>query len=305
VNDAWTYLGVALDPGATARVALRKAYLAHWNVRKVPLYAALPEDSKGVSRTVEVLERVAVVRDSPHVKGQVDHIGIVSPTYAIMPNEETADLLDVLAEESGARFYAAGETEGGRKAFVALKLPGHISVGEDTVECFVTTVQSHDGTMPFTLLATPVLDGIILDSHRLTLRHRAGAGAALTSVIRDWLEDTFAYLEHFHQAGKLLADSPMGFAKFEAVVDRELGTGRLGAVMGAPSTSDSRILDKRVVQMTELFDSGRTAWNGFVALATWFDLYSPVRGDTVREQKALLDAGFKQKALALMTAAAS
>jgi hypothetical protein len=299
VIDAWHALGVALDPGATARVALRKAKLAHWNVRKVPLYAALPADPNGVSRTVEVLERVAVVRDSPNIPGQVDHIGIVSPTYAIMPNEETAELLDVLAEESGARFYAAGEMEAGRKAFVALKLPGHISVGEDTVECFVTTVQSHDGTMPFTLLATPVLDGVILDSHRLTLRHRAGAGATLTSVIRDWLEDTFAYLEDFHQAGKLLADSPMSFAKFEAAVER-----RLGASLDASSPAATRA-DKRVVQMTELFGSGRTAWNGFVALATWFDHYSPVRGNTVQEQKALLDAGFKQKALALMTAAAS
>lgn len=298
--DAWRELGVPLDQSSTAQEALQRGLLTGWNVRKVPLYAALPEDAHGVSRTVEVHERVGVVRDSPHIPGQVDHVGIVSPSYHIIPNEDQTDLLGVMAEESGASFYAAGEMEAGRKAFVALRLPGHISIGESTVDCLVTTVKSHDGTMPFTLLVTPAHNGVVLTSHRITVRHSAGAGAALTRLTREWLEETFVYLEHFHVAAKQLVDTPMSFAKFEALVDRKFGKGRIGAVMEDGSDSLTCRPDRRIAEMTELFDGGRTAWDGFVALATWYDTHFPVRGDTVRAQKALLDSGFKDRALDIM-----
>lgn len=280
--NAWAQLGVPLDQPPNAEAALKEALLANWGVRTAPLYAALPPDSKGVSRTVEVRERVAVVRDSPVTAGRVDHIGIVSPSYPIIPNETQTDLLDSMVEESGAVFYTAGELEAGRKVFVALRLPGHINVGPDAVECYVATLKSHDGTTPFMVLVTPVRvsTGAVLGAHKLAMRHSSGV---VDELGRLWLEDMFDYLDGFHHEAEQLADTPMSYGAFATVVEREYS---------------ERLAD----ELLEMFEAcnGATAWDGYNVLAAWYDHLSPRRGDTVRAQKALLDTRFKDKAFKLM-----
>lgn len=292
--NAWAQLGVPLDQPPNAEAALKEALLANWNVRKTPLYAALPADSNGVSRTVEVRERVAVVRDNPVTAGRVDHLGIVSPTYPIIANEEQAELLDGMTDESGAVFYTAGELEAGRKVFVALRLPGHINVGSDAVECYVATLKSHDGTTPFTVLVTPVRvsTGAVLGSHKLAVRHSSTATDALGRL---WLEDMFVYLDRFHQHAEQLADTPVTYGMFATTVERKYGA-KPGSTKGATRA------ERFTAELLEMFEAanGTTAWDGFNVLASWYDYRSPRRGNTVRAQKALLDPRFKDKAFKLM-----
>lgn len=299
--DAWRSLGVPLEGVTTAEEALKQGLLGDWNVRKTPLYAALPEDKHGVSRTVEVLERVAVVRDNPVVAGQVDHIGIVSPSYKIVANEEQTDLLNALADEAGATFPVVGELEGGRKVFVVLQLPGQLLVNGDQVVCCIAMVKSHDGTTPFMLLVTPihVATGTVLASHQLVrIRHTSGAGPAIYRQARTALDGAFDYLDDFHAVAKKLAATPMSLPKFEAVVEAEYGP---TDSMSAAATTRA---ERKVAEITALFDENQeTAWAGFVALARWFDHHSPTRGDereTSRSTKAVLDAKFKDDALRLM-----
>lgn len=294
--NAWAQLGVPLDQPPNAEAALKEALLANWGVRTAPLYAALPPDSKGVSRTVEVRERVAVIRDSPTVAGQVDHLGIVSPTYPIIQNEEQADLLDSMAEESGAGFYTAGELEGGRKVFVTLRLPGHLNVAADTVECYVATLKSHDGTTPFTVLVTPVrvATGTVLGAHKLAMRHRPGVASAAGRL---WLEGMFRYLDAFHQQAEQLAETPMSYGVFATIIERAYG-----AKLGAASSAATRA-ERLTTELLVAFEAadGATAWDGYNVLAAWYDHRSPRRGDTVRAQKALLDQRWKNRARELMS----
>lgn len=292
MDDAWGQLGLALGDVTTAEEAIKVGLLGDWDVRAAPLYAALPPDRKGVSRTVEVLERVAVVRDNPRIAGQVDHIGIVSPSYQIIQNEEQIPLLDAIADESGATFRIAGELENGRKAFVTAQLPGHLLVGEHHLTCDLATVKSHDGTKPFTVLVTPILDGVVLASHPvMQVRHSSGAARTIEQQARELLDKTFTYLDGFHSLGEQLVDSPMSTAKFEAVIERAYGNDE--------SRTAASKADGKLAQMFDLY-TGQNAWDGFTALARWFDYHSPVRGDTNRAAKAVLDAGFKDRALTMM-----
>lgn len=294
--DAWAQLGTPLEASFTASAAMKEGLLADWDVRTVPMTATLPPDAKGVSRVVEVHERVAVVRDNPIHAGQVDHLGIVSPSYAVQQNEEQVPLLDALAEESGATYSYAVELENGRKALLALDLPGHILVGDQGIGCTVATVKSHDGTKPFTVLVTPTYGGTVLVSHPiLKVANSSHSQKIIDQEARRVLDWMFDYLTDFHSSLTQLATTPMSQAHFEALVERHYG---------AKDDADPRAItraERRAAQMIDLFGEGRTAWDGFYALATWFDHLSPVRGDTSRAAKALLDPGFKDAALALMT----
>jgi hypothetical protein len=302
--NAWQLLGHPIDGAISAEEALKMGLLGDWNVRTVPLYAALPEDSRGISRTVPVRERVAVVRDSPVVAAQTDHIGIVSPTYPMVQNEEQVDLLNALVDESGARFVTAGELDAGRKVFVVMALPGYLSIGDDHVESFVATVHSHDGTKPFSFATTPTYGDALLNvgDNVLKVRHTSGFAVAVAREARRALDFTFDYLDWFRATADRLADRPMSQARFEGVCERRFGASE-DAALATRTRAKVRLDD-----MAELFSdaNGATAWDGFSALCRWSDQLSPVRGeealrDVARAQKAALDPSFKNKALAAMT----
>lgn len=315
-QDAWETLGTPLPDTFTAADALKHGNLSGWNLRKVPLVA--PVDLPGGGYLELDIYRqsnrqYAIVRNNPHVPKTFDALGIVGETYPILQNEETADLLDTIADESGATFGTAGEIDGGRRAFVTMKLPGSLRVGGvDRIDNYIVLVMGLDGNASTQIMVTPVrtADRSVLNAsfnnspNAFRVRHTSGAHKVLLQQAREALDFTFDYLEGFQQEADRLVNTPMTYGRFEKLISKGFG-----APKGAPAPTVTRTGNK-LDQMAHLFATPpnvqETAWTGFTALADWYDHYSPVRGagavseDLLRARKALLDPGFKEQARSLV-----
>ena len=131
-KDAWHRLGTTVrDRAFTAEEAMRLGHLGGWDVRKLPLTTA--EVSEGGVTPIEV-PGFATVRTNPFT-GQPEALGVVGGGYTPLQNEDHADFLNLLADESGAIFDTAGSLRGGRKVFITMQLPDSLTVGgTDRVE---------------------------------------------------------------------------------------------------------------------------------------------------------------------------
>lgn len=311
-EDAWHHLGTVLPHALTATDALTHGHLANWNTRKVPMQAHLPG-----GQMVDVPDRFAVVRDNPVIKGRVDVLGDVGNFYHCIQNEELTGLLEALVDESNAEFETAGAIDGGRKVFVTMKLPGTAKIGGvDRVDSYLAAMTSHDGSMPTTLMVTPVR--IVCQNtlnlafqgadHMLKVRHRVGAGKSMIQQAREALEFTFDYIDGFQEEAEKLINTTVTQAQFERLIEREFGASK-----GTPNATATRAQNK-LDQMAELFADAHTqagiretAWAGLNALTEWYDHFSPVRTNGLgadadsRSKKALFDPAFKNTALKLMT----
>ena len=310
---AWDQLGATLTESLDAGQAMKEGKLAGWNVRKVPLVAQVGK------KQIPVPGRFATVRNNPIKRSQIDILGDVGANYNIIQNENHEALLNALVDESGATLDYAGDLgTDGRQVFIVMKLPGHINVGgSDPVENYLAAINSHDGSMSFTLMVTPVRFDCknVLNcafqnaSHMFRVRHTSGAEAALHRQAREALDFTFNYLDVFQKDAERLIQTTMTQAQFESIMVREFG---------APEDSSSAATtraDKKIDELSSLFADSftqegirGTAWAGFNALTEWADHRSPTRGaeemrDSNRAQKAILDPSFKNRALQLMMSA--
>lgn len=312
--DAWHTLGqnlhLAEDQGMTAEQALEAAHLAEWNVRKLPMFTTTESGKRLV-----IPGSYVTVRDNPIIKGQVDPFKAVGEDYTVIQNEANCDLLNAIVDESGAHFETAGALEGGRKVFVTMKLPGHIEIGGvDPVENYLAAINSHDGSMAYTLMVTPVrivcANTLNLafqsKSHAFRVRHTSGAHRNIVSQARQALDVTFKYLDGFQADAEKLINTTMTQSRFEEIIAAEFG-----AKEGAAPATITRC-DNKLSEMSRLFADAftqegirETAWAGLNALTEWADHFSPTRGDdreTARAMNAVMEPEFKNKALKLMMA---
>lgn len=308
-QDAWHQLGTTLDHSFTAEEAMREGLLGGWDVRKLPL-AALEDDSD----PIRLGQKMAVARTNP-ILGNTEVLGVVGPNYHIIQNEDHADFLNALVDESGAHFETAGALEGGRRVFITMKLPDHMLIGGvDKVDNYIAAVNSHDGSSAFTLMVTPIrivcqntlnvaLNGA---GNTFRIRHTRGAEKLIRSQAREALDLTFKYSEDFDKKAEQLINTTMTDATFHEIIEK---------AFGAPEDASQATLTRtgsKLDQMSRLFVEAETqenirgtAWAGFNALTEWYDHFSPTRGDnrnTSRATRAVLDASFKNKALSLMLA---
>ena len=165
-KDAWHHLGVTLPDAFTAEDAMEHGLLGGWNVRTQPLFAHVKSEDEtddSPASQIEIPNRYAVVRNNPVIVGHArvltsfDPLGVVGSAYHPIQNEAHAEFLNTLVDESGAHFETAGAIDGGRKVFITMKMPGHMKVGGvDQVDMYLAALNSHDGSLPFTIMVTPV-----------------------------------------------------------------------------------------------------------------------------------------------------
>lgn len=312
-TDAWHRLGITLPDAFTAEEAMEHGHLGGWDVRKVPMFAQVDTPLLGPIN-VEVTDRKVVVRDNPVIPDQVDVLGTVGNNYAIIQNEEHAEFLDTLVDESGAHFETAGALKGGSQVFITMKLPGHINVGGvDPVENYLAAINSHDGSMAFTIMVTPVRIvckntmnlAFANQSNIVRIRHSAGAHGSISRA-REALEMSFNYLDGFQEEAERLINTPMSSAAFEEIIRIEFGAGD-DATVNASTRADTKI-----EELLALFDESEThaevrntAWAGLNAMTEWYDHFSPTRGDAredSRAQNAVFNPKFKNRARDLILA---
>ena len=307
-EDAWHKLGRTLDHAFTAEEAMTQGLLGGWDVRKVPMQA-IAEDGL----LVGVPNFQSVIRTNP-VTFDPESLGVVSPRYTVIQNEAHAEFLNTLVDESGAHFETAGALYGGRQVFMSMKLQGGIRVGGvDLVENYLTAINSHDGSMAFTLMVTPVRVvcantlAVALGNHRhiYRIRHTTNALARVQQA-REALEVSWDYLDEFQSAANQLIDTTMTHARFMDIVTEEFG---------APDDAHQAVATRRenkINELEELFVEASTqegvrdtAWAGFNAITEWLDHYSPRQGkdkDASRALAAVMEHSDKTRALELMLA---
>lgn len=310
-EDAWHALGTTLPDAFTAQEAMEYGLLGGWNVRKVPV-VALAEDGQ----KLPMPGRYAVLRDNP-VTRKPEAIGNVGEAYKVIQNEQHADLLNALVDESGAHFETAGALDGGRRVFITMKLPGYLKVGGvDRIDTYIAAMNSHDGSSAFTMMVTPIR---IVCQNTLNLamgkaqntfrvRHTVGADRILIQQAREALDLTFNYIEGFQEQAERLINTTMTQVQFE-----ELITKAFGAPEDAARATVTRT-ENKLEEMAQLFADAYTqegirdtAWAGLNALTEWHDHYSPTRGEdreAARAVKAILDPSFKNTAYRVVAEAA-
>lgn len=308
-TDAWHQLGTTLDHAFTAEEAMKQGFLGGWDVRKQPMWTEGADGSP-----LLIPNQNAVVRNNPFEPGQIDVLGQVGDGYHIVQNEGHAQFLNDLVEESGAHFDTAGSLYGGKVVFITMKMPGHINVGGvDQVDNYIATMNSHDGSMAFTTMVTPVrvvcanTMNLAFQNNKSVhrIRHTSGIGRTMGQA-REALEITFKYLDAFQEEADRLINTTLTQSRFEQIIQDEFGVAD-----DAPAAVITRS-ENKIEQITSLFADSmthegvrETAWAGLNALTEWSDHFAPTRGDDVdnaRAQKALLDPWIKNRALSLMLA---
>lgn len=308
-EDAWHALGTTLPDTFTAEDAMKEGHLGGWNVRKAPVFTEVN------GQFLPVPGRNAVIRDNPVVKHQVDVLGDVGDSYTVVQNEEHAEFLNALVDESGAHFETAGALGNGSTVFITMKLPNTMRIGGvDDVDIYLAAINTHNGSKKFTVITTPIqvvcqntLNMAFREAtNSFGIRHTSGAPKAMAGEARRVLDLSFKYMDAFQSEAEQLINTTLTQQKFEAIIAAEYG-----APEDAAKSTVTRA-EKRLDEMASLFADAatqaskrNTAWAGLSALTEWYDHFSPVRGDTPGESravKALLAPQFKDRARELMLA---
>jgi len=223
-TDPWHRLGVTVrDRAFTAEEGMTLGHLGGWDVRKAPLTATVLTDD-GVT-TLDA-PGFATIRDNPFT-GRPEALGVVGAGYQPLQNEDHAEFLNHLADQSGAIFDTAGSLRGGRQVFITMRLPQSLRVGGvDEVDLNIAALNSHDGTGAFRLLLTPVrvvcanTQTVALQRHQasFSVRHTRHAKAAVAAA-RDALGLTFAYSQEFQAEAERLLDTTLTDAAFQALTE--------------------------------------------------------------------------------------
>lgn len=318
-EHAWHRLGTVVPQDFTAAEAMQHAFLGGWNVRKSPLTTSVlsPE---GVT-TVEVPDQFATVRTNPKT-GAPEVLGVVGNGYKPIQNEEHADLLNTLVDESGAHFETAGSLRGGRSVFLTMKVPGSLMVGgRDAVDLYLVALNSHDGSSAFRLLVSPVrvvcantqAAAIREARSSYAIRHTSGA-AGYVAQARDALGLTFRFAEAFQAK----ADAMIG----ESITRTEFD-GLIGAVWSSDAADSgskrartiqadrSREL-RRLMWTADTNDNIRgTRWAAYQSVTEYLDHTAPVSksigrsaADAARAERALTSStieSVKVRAFDLLT----
>ena len=297
--DAWHRLGTTVAGRAfTAEEAMTLGHLGGWDVRKCPIQSpVLGED--GV-HLVEVPNRYATIRTNPFT-GQPEALGVVGETYTVIQNEQHAEFLNLLVDESGAIFDTAGSLRGGRQTFVTLQMPQTMTIGQvDEVRLNIAALNSHDGSMAFRLLVTPVrvvcanTQAAALRDARASwsTRHTNGAAESVTEA-RNTLGLTFKYAEAFQAEAEAMIQQTMTDGQFWAMV---------GEIFPEPAEDASKrtqtAAQDRADRLEHLWADAATQqairgtrWAGYQAVTEYLDHYAAVRtkGDkaTARAQRTL------------------
>lgn len=191
-----------------------------WTVEHTELSATVITE-QGVT-SVPVHDKRATTRINRD--GSASVLGITSPTYTIVQNTQSADLIDGITCEAGAIIDSAGEIAGGKRIYVAAKMPETVKVGgHDPVDTFLLITNGHDGTHGLSceikhlrLLCTNGMTGW-RTTDRVTLRHTSKMDLRVQQI-RETLRLVYAEATQFAAFADDLASTKMTDQRFWALV---------------------------------------------------------------------------------------
>lgn len=219
INTA-TWVNTNNDQLSAAQV-LENAKL-DWEVQHTPL-STTAINNDGVT-VVQLEDKVATTRVNKD--GSASVLGITSPTYSIVQNSEIVDIVDSVMYESGAIFESAGELRGGKKIFMAAKLPDTLDLtikNIDPVNAFLIASNTHDGTdslrFEIKYLRLVCINGMTrwTNASSISFRHSARMNVKIENV-RETLGLVLKSTEEFNLLSSSLMEKKVANSDFWTIV---------------------------------------------------------------------------------------
>jgi phage/plasmid-like protein (TIGR03299 family) len=273
---AWHHLGTVV-PGGTADVdAVLGPAGIDFEVTTVPAFYLW--DGKYV---LHPGQRHTVRTDTGEA------LGIVGPDYEVIQNRRSFEFLQELVSDADAVWESAGSMRGGRKVFVALRIPEHVTVDpgglDDRIIPFIVAVNSHDGRSAYEVVATPWRP-VCANTERLALkqaatrwkvRHTRNATDHIHEARRT-LRLTTRYYDAWAAEETALARTDLAIDAFNAVIDH------LWPIEEAATARMQRTAEARRARMHDLFEqeadrSGHTAYAAERAVTDYTDHFAAIR----------------------------
>ena len=303
-KSAWHQLGQITDECMTAEEVMSKAWLGGWEVRKIALQGIEVTD-KGVTK-VDCPDKFMTVRTNP-ATGATEYLGVVGEDYTTVQNEQVAELLNLLVDESGAHFETAGSMRKGKSVFVTMKLPKAMEIaGVDRMDLYLAATTSHDGTASLRLDATPVRI-VCANTQRMAYERSLGSyvfrhAPTITAKIGEARQALGLVWKHFAafetEAEKMINES-LTMGEFEKI------TAQLWPLADDASDIAKNNAKQRTSSLRYLIRDADTQkaikgtrWAGYQAITEYLDHYAPAKTDTVRATRALTGTGADIKARA-------
>ncbi len=298
--DAWHKLGTPVGHAMTAEEALEAAYLARWNVRKVPILADLRKEesaqlngSSWAGRLLTVPGQYATVFDNP-VNKQITPIGVVGGRYTPIQNEALTEFANALVDESGAHYETAGSLRNYAQTFITIKLPSTMVLegldGEqDITEWYLALFNSHDGSSAMFGITTDVrvicanTAGVAIRSakSKFSVRHTSGYRNAVTEA-REALGLAFEYEEAFEAEARALFEQPFEVEEMKAFTEQlvELNKAEPNTAARTRRQNEANSILKLFVESPAITGTpiAATKYGAFNAVTEYVDHYASVRG---------------------------
>jgi phage/plasmid-like protein (TIGR03299 family) len=307
--SAWHQLGTVANDCMTAEEVMAKAFLGGWMVRKIALQG-VETTPDGVS-IIECPDKRMTVRTNIFT-GATEYLGIVGTDYATVQNEEAAEVLNRLVDESGAHFETAGSLRGGRMVFITMKLPTAMQIaGVDDMDLYLCATTSHDASSALRVDANPIRV-VCANTQRAAIAHSKGSYTFRhTSNVRQQISQAreamglmWKFLDGFQTEAEKMLNETLTMGEFEKVI------AELWPVADDASEQTKNNAKKRASTLRYLIrDSDTqkaikgTRWAGFQAVTEYVDHFAPAKDAAVRANRAVTGpvAELKTRAFELLS----
>jgi len=296
------------DEQHTARDVLVAAGL-DWCVEKSPITTSLIS-VQGV-QTLDIADKVANIKVHNGV-GTV--VGVTSPSYSILQNEEVTDFLEETIQVSGAAYDSAGELKNGSLVYFAAKMPQGITIdGNDSLDTYIVIKNGHDGGTPLVLeikhirlLCTNGMAGW-KNMNRVSIRHTSRM-AARHDEVRRALQIVNAEHELFQQQVQGLYELSMTDNKFKKIVEQAFPLDKDATLRTQNSVEATRETVWGIYRGDTQRNIHGTQWGAWQAFVEYADWSRPVRNGKAdagifRAERHMLGAtdAFKERTFDLVT----
>lgn len=244
---------------------------------------------------LEVPGYYSTIRTVP-VSGEVQVLGVVGEDYTPVQNEELAEFLTSITDQSGAVFETAGSLRDGQDVFITLKLPEGIKIGGvDDVDLYLAGLNSHTGRRKLQVITTPVrvvcanTERAALQSTRssYTFRHSPGIQGRIAEA-REALKISFDWTQIFKAEAESMIKTKMSGKAFDDLIKAvwpEKWTAPLDQ-WRAPQHEHWNDLQGLFRSAKTQENIRGTVWAGYQAVVEYLDWGIPVTGV---EDKATAD----------------
>jgi phage/plasmid-like protein (TIGR03299 family) len=302
---AWHRLGTVTADCMTAEEVMAKAWLGDWNVRKIRLQGIEETAAGGINR-IECTDKFMTVRTNP-ANGKTEYLGVVGDDYTTVQNEQVAEMLNRLVDESGAHFETAGSMRGGRRVFVTMKLPKAMEIaGLDQMDLYLAATTGHDGTASLRVDATPVRI-VCANTQRMayersqgsyTFRHTSNVNTQINEA-RQALRLVFRHFDAFQAEAEKMLNEALTMGEFEKIVAQVWPVADDATEIAQKNAKQRSATLRYLIRDADTQKAIKgTRWAGYQAITEYLDHHAPASSEVVRAARSLTGKGVELKAKA-------